>query len=164
MRTMTNILNHTPLTLDGETLADALYALDLAAFPEVADFALALRPSSDDGPHLLMTSAKYGQLASFPEWDHADRDLRHFIPQDVPVGSIDSPYADAGESWRLVLFELAGSVYVLEADAPTTMQFRSWFRVSRDRYLETWARLIQSFNPLVSLEEWIAAQNEPADA
>ena len=92
------------------------------------------------------------RLAWFPAWDHADRDLRHFIPSDVPLGTIDEPYEDADEGWRIFIFEHRGFVYVLEGDSPNAEFFPRFFRVPRDRYLAAWAGLIDAYNPITPLD------------
>jgi hypothetical protein len=96
---------------------------------------------------------KRGRLASFPAWEHADRDLRHFTPADVPLGSIDEPFEDADEGWRIVIFEHRSFIYVLEADDPKATDFARWFRVPRDRYLQAWAALIDFYNPIKPLDD-----------
>ena len=126
---------------------------DLESFPLVPDFAVTLGEPIEGGRHLEFTSASRGKLSGFPAWDHADRDLPHFISTDVPLGTIDQPYEDADESWRLLLFEHGGFVYVLEADSPRASDFPRFFRVPRDRYIEAWAALIDAYNPITPLDE-----------
>src|SRR6266540_3974915 len=116
---------------------------ELDSFPTIDDFAVGL--SADR--HIEFTSVKRGRLASFPAWEHADRDLRHFTPPDVPLGSIDEPFEDADEGWRIAIFEHRDSIYVLEADEPHATDFARWFRVPLDRYLQAWAALIDFYNP-----------------
>ncbi|HEY8849591.1 MAG TPA: hypothetical protein VIO12_09885, partial [Thermoanaerobaculia bacterium] len=69
-------------------------------------------------------------------------------PSDVPIGTMDEPFDDAGEGWRIILFEYRGFVYVLEADDPKAEDFPRYFRVPRDRYLQAWAMLIDVYNPV----------------
>ena len=125
---------------------------DLGSFPLVSDFDVKLRDAGDGNLHAEFM-AEGNRLAWFPAWDHVDRDLRHFIPADVPLGTLDEPYEDADESWRLMLFEHRGFVYVLEGDAPRTSDFPRFFKVPRDRYLAAWAALIDAYNPITPLDE-----------
>jgi hypothetical protein len=74
-----------------------------------------------------------------------DRDLRHFIPADVPLGTRDLPYDDRDENWHIVIFEEDGWVYVAENDVQ--------FRVPREHYIREWAALIDAFNPIAPLDE-----------
>jgi hypothetical protein len=105
--------------------------------PIVEDFAVRLT----DDHRIEYVSVASGRLAWFPEWEHADRDLRHFIASDVPLGSVDEPYVDAGEDgWRITIFEQGGFVHIEEEGGAS-------FRVPRDRYLQSWAVLIDLFNP-----------------
>ena len=126
----------------------------LEAFPVITDFALRLFDSGDEGGmHLEYASASQGRLAQFPAWDHVDRDLRHFIAADVPFGTLAEPYDDRDETWRILLFEDGGWVYVAEGEEPNATSFTSRFRVLRERYFQAWAALIDQFNPITPLDE-----------
>lgn len=115
--------------------------------PTIDDFAVELRNRI-----VLFTSA--GEpIASFPEWEDADRDLRHFAADDVPFGTIDEPFEDAGESWRIVIYEDEGFVYIFEADSPHATDFPRRYRVPRDAYFEAWALVLTRFNPVLPLED-----------
>lgn len=126
---------------------------ELDAFPVIDDFDLKLVGAGDGGMHLELASASRGRLAGFPAWDHVDRDLRHFVPADVPLGSVDQPYDDRDEAWRILIFEEGGWVYVAEGDHPHAARFTSTFRVLRERYCQAWAALIDQFNPITRLDE-----------
>lgn len=128
---------------------------DLDSFPVVDDFVLRLVGESDDegGKHIEMASVARGRVAWFPAWDNADRDLRHFVPYDVPLGTIDEPYDDRDEGWRILIFEQGGWVYVAEGDDPNATGFVSAFRVRTERYLQAWAALIALYNPITPLAE-----------
>jgi hypothetical protein len=143
--------NAHPLQLATSVYIDALSAVHLDAFPIVKDFAIELRESEDLGQHVYFVSPTRGELAGFPYWDNAERDMRHFAPEDVPLGSIEEPVEDADEDWQIVIFENAGFVYVIEGTAPHTTTFDVWFRVPRDRYITEWARVINDFNPIEPL-------------
>jgi hypothetical protein len=126
---------------------------ELDRFPVVNDFAVVLRDSGEGGQHVVFASGSSGELAQFPAWDHADRDLRHFIASDVPFGTYDEPYDDADDGWRIQIFEHAGYVYVLQGDSANAEEFATFFRVPRDQYLQAWAFLIDAFNPITPLDE-----------
>lgn len=121
--------------------------LDLDGVPVASDFAVELRDR-----HIELTSGGR-RIAWFPAWENADRDLWHFVPADVPIGPMGDPFEDADDEWRIVLFEHGGWVYILEADAPDATSFPRRWRVTRDRYLEAWAALMQVYNPPVPLDE-----------
>lgn len=112
-----------------------------------------MRVTDDDVRVIEFTSATQGALARFPAWEAADRDLRHFTPGDVPIGALDEPYDDRDDAWRILVFEHAGWVYVLEADDPHTLTFGTYFRVRRERYLQAWAALIDFYNPITPLDD-----------
>ncbi len=114
-------------------------------FPIVDDFVVTLVDTPDSGKQLEYTSVSRGRLAHFPAWEHVDRDLRHFIPADVPLGTRDVPYDDRDEDWHIVIFEEDGWVYIAENDAK--------FRVRREQYIREWAALIDAFNPIAPLDD-----------
>jgi len=127
--------------------------VDLDAVDTVEDFAIELRELEDCGKIVHYISASMGELAWFPGWEHADRDLRHFVASDVPLGMIDDPFEDNDEGWRIVIFEESGFVYVLEDDRPTGTRFPRRFRVPKNLYFFAWAALINQYNPMVSLDD-----------
>lgn len=96
-------------------------------------------------------SATRGELAGFPYWDNVERDMRHFVSEDVPLSSMDEPFEDADADWQIVIFESGGFVYVLEGAEPHGTKFDVWFRVPLDRYITEWARVIDEFNPIEPL-------------
>jgi hypothetical protein len=139
------------LHLDASDYTTALRSVELNAFPIVRDFAIEMRDSEEFGQHVHFVSPSLGELASFPYWDNAERDMRHFAPEDVPLGTINEPVDDADVDWQIVIFEYRGFVHVLEGSAPHTTEFDVWFRAPRDRYLAEWARVIDEFNPVEPL-------------
>ena len=126
---------------------------DLDAFEPVSDFAVTLVDAGEGGKHIELTSASGGRLAGFPVWDHAERDLRHFIAADVPLGTIAEPYFDRDDDWRIEIFEHAGWVYIAEADDPDATAYARRYRVRAERYFQAWAALIDRFNPITPLDE-----------
>ena len=143
--------NPQPLELSSSDYAEALTAVDLDDFPLIGDFAIELRESEEFGQHVHYISPTRGELSSFPYWDNVERDMRHFVAEDVPLGSIEEPVDDADADWQIVIFAHAGFVYVLEGAAPHTTTFDVWFRVPSDRYIAEWARVIDEFNPIEPL-------------
>ncbi len=125
---------------------------ELDAFPVVDDFHLKLAGAGEGGLHLEFASASKGRLAGFPAWDHVDRDLRHFVAADVPIGTVDEPYDDRDEEWRILIFAEGAWVYVAEGNHPNARRFESTFRVLRDRYLQAWAAIIDQYNPITPLD------------
>ena len=133
--------------------------LALDGFPVIDDFAVVV--TEDESRTIEFRSAEHGRLAGFPAWEYADRDLRHFTPSDVPLGTIEEPFEDRDEGWRILLFGGGGWIYVLEGDSPTATDFPRWFRVATGRYVQAWAALIDFFNPASPLD---AARDDPNDA
>ncbi|HEX9406978.1 MAG TPA: hypothetical protein VF975_06650 [Thermoanaerobaculia bacterium] len=143
--------NNAQLEVSDPDYTISLQAIDLNDFPTIADFTIELRDSDEFGQHVHFVSPTRGELAGFPYWDNAERDMRHFVAEDVPLGRIDEPVEDADVDWQIVIFERAGFVYLLEGTEPHTTVFDVWFRVPRDRYIAEWARVIDEFNPIEPL-------------
>ena len=117
---------------------------ELHSIPTIRDFGVGLEDSDEGGKHLVFVSGPK-RLAHFPAWDHADRDLRHFVPSDVPLGTMDEPYEDFDEGWEIAIFEKGGFVYVIENETK--------FRVPTDRYVQAWAAIIDAHNPITPLDD-----------
>ena len=143
--------NGTRLELASADYSNAIQGIELGAFPVIKDFTIELRESEDAGQHIHYVSPTHGELASFPYWDNVERDMRHFVSEDVPLGSMEEPVDDADEDWQIVIFEHRGFVYIMEGSAPHATEFDVWFRVPSDRYIEEWARVIDHFNPIAPL-------------
>ncbi|MCR8643124.1 hypothetical protein NV379_10680 [Paenibacillus sp. N1-5-1-14] len=64
----------------------------------------------------------------FPWWDHADRDIKDFTIENIPLGSITDPYNDFEEGWQIIIYEKESFVYVLVGSSPSfSKKFYSWF-------------------------------------
>lgn len=122
--------------------------LDLSNVPVIDDFFITL-----NNRLVEFVDGNGRRLAWFPAWENADRDFKHFIPSDVPLGTIDNPYEDFDDEWRIAILEYDGFVYVLEADDPHAESFPRRFRVPRDAYLRAWAAVIDEYNPIVPLDD-----------
>jgi len=105
----------------------------------IEDFAVVLREEGEGGLHIEFVSGAQGRLAGFPAWDHADRDLRHFTPDDIPIGSEEEPFADADDEWRIVIFSRGDEVFVFEGDAPREPLPRR-YRIPRQQHQAAWMR------------------------
>jgi hypothetical protein len=130
---------------------------DLDDVPLIDDLVLTMREEGDGGLHIELTSRSQGRLAGFPAWDRADRDLRHFTPDDIPLGSEDEPFAEVDDAWRIVIFARGNEVFVFEGDAPLGPLPRR-YRIPRQLYLAAWDALMQRFNPALSLEDVLGAE------
>ncbi len=100
--------------------------------------------SGDSGQQIEYRSALGGRLAHFPAWEHVDRDLRHFIADDIPNGTREAPYEDRDDGWHIVIFEEDGWVYIEENGEK--------FRVRADDYTRVWNALIDEFNPVAPFD------------
>jgi hypothetical protein len=129
----------------------------------VTDFYLTLVDYPEGGLHIEMLSRTRGHLAGFPAWDHADRDLRHFTPDDIPLGTEEEPFEDADEAWRIAILALGKDVFILEADSPRGPLTRRYW-MPRAQYLGAWNDLIREYHPAKSLEDVLGAGEDQPDA
>lgn len=130
--------------------------------PLISDFYLTLREEDEGGLHIELMSEAQGHLAGFPAWDHADRDLRHFTHDDIPLGDDEEPYTDADEDWRIVIVARGNDVFVLEGDSPHGTLPRR-YRIPREHYLVAWDALIREYHSPMSLED-VLGDDAGADA
>jgi hypothetical protein len=140
--------NDAPLTLlkpDVPWLVFDIASLDLSQFPTVSDFRLDLR-DGPLGPHLFFTSDDLGTLAGFPWWDGVVTGLERMTVADIPLGTIQEPYCDLDQGWTILIFETSGYVYVRQG-GEDRYTYRSWFRVTRTRYVREWVQAIAAYNP-----------------
>jgi hypothetical protein len=137
--------------------------LDLDDVPRITDFYLTLDEAPEGGLHIAMMSRTRGRLAGFPAWDHADRDLRHFTHDDIPLGTDDEPFEDADDSWRIAILARGNEVFILEGDAPRGPLTRR-YRIPRAQYLAAWDDLIREYHPARSLEDVLGAGDDQPDA
>lgn len=131
---------------------------DLDNIPMIDDFLLTVREEGEGGLHIVLMSRSMGPLAGFPAWDHADRDLRHFTPDDILLGSEDEPFADADDAWRIVIFARGNEVFVFEGDSPRGPLPRR-YRIPRPQYLAAWDALMQRYHPALSIEDVLGGDN-----
>jgi hypothetical protein len=136
---------------------------DLDDAARITDFYLTLDEYPEGGLHIEMMSRTRGRIASFPAWDHADRDLRHFTHDDIPLGTDDEPFEDADEAWRIVILPQGKDVFILEGDAPRGPLTRR-YRIPRDQYLAAWDALIREYHPARSLEDVLGSGDDQPDA
>ena len=136
---------------------------DLDDASRITDFYLTLRDYPEGGLHIEMLSRTRGPLAAFPAWDHADRDLRHFTPADIPLGTEEEPFEDTDEAWRITILAVDTDVLILEADSPHAPPTRR-YRIPHDQYLAAWEELIREYHPAKSLEEVLGGGGDGADA
>jgi hypothetical protein len=136
---------------------------DLDDVPRISDFYLTLRDEPEGGLHIEMLSRTRGHLAGFPAWDHADRDLRHFTPDDIPLGTEEEPFEDADEAWRITILAVANDVFILEGDSPRGA-FTRRYRVPRKQYLGGWEELIREYHPAKSLEDVLGSGDDQPNA
>ena len=131
--------------------------------PRIADFSLTLAEEKEGGLHIRMMSRSRGHLAGFPAWDHADRDLRHFTHDDIPLGDDEEPYLDADDAWPIVIIARGADVFILEGETPTGPLPRR-YRVPRDLYIAAWDDLIRRYHRAVPLDEVLGGDEDAIDA
>jgi hypothetical protein len=125
---------------------NALQTIDLTMFPEITDFTIQTEATKKFGLRLFFASPTHGLLASFPWWDHVDRDIATWSRADIPIGTMSKPYFDLEQEWHMVIFQKRHHVYVLQGKDPAPgydhLLFFAWFRVLYQTYSDAWAMIL----------------------
>lgn len=137
--------NERQIRLSNNNYSQELVKLDLREFPIIDDFGILARQRGAFGYHLYCVSPMYGLLASFPWWDHAEKDLETMKIENIPLGTIDKPFEDLEQSWQILIWEKRDYVYIMEGEDPCCIEFPVWFRVRKQRYIEEWDRILKDF-------------------
>jgi hypothetical protein len=111
-------------------------------FRVVRDFGIHLRDTGQSGVHISFASSSEGEIARFPWWDHADADLREMSDDDVPTGTVERPFDDVEQGWRILIWERQGHVFVMEGGGDRR-RYRRWFAVPRETYFSAWRDAIE---------------------
>ena len=127
------------LLLDG---VEDVATLAPATFRVVRDFEIHLRDAGQFGVHLTFSSTSEGDLAGFPWWDHADADVRGMLDDDVPVGTVDKPFWDLEQGWRILIWERNEHVFIMQGSDEGSHCYHSWFLVPRETYFQAWRSAI----------------------
>lgn len=137
-----------PRTKESKSNPFGLQNLPYDQFPLIGDFHVVLEEGISDGDyylgfHVKFRSESLGDLAHFPWWDHAERDLaRDEFP--VPVGDLVQPFNEVEEGWELTIAEHMGRVYVLERDYDDPAAgYHSWFAVETTMYMAAWQSAVE---------------------
>ena len=89
-------------------------ALPLSDFPTVDDFKIATEKTEDTGYRLSFRSDQYGEIATFPWWKWAERELAKMDHEHYPIGQINDPYDELEADWQIYIFQHEDFVYVLQ--------------------------------------------------
>ncbi|HTI14315.1 MAG TPA: hypothetical protein VL461_07055 [Dictyobacter sp.] len=145
--------NEMPLFWDTENMED----LALHTFPLIEDFEVLLekmeivpeqskeRKRCPFGYQICFFSAPRGYIATFPWWDHVEKDLR-CEGFSIPLGTLNQPYSDLEQGWIISIATDDYFVYVVEGDFDRTINdhfHHTWFKVPKERYLSQWQKTIQ---------------------
>ncbi len=119
-------------------------------FPLVEDFQVILEESKDTqgrssfGYQVYFYSPSRGYIASFPYWDHVDKDMcgDNF---SIPLGDVATPFSDLEQGWEIVIATHERYVYVLQGqfDQSFIQGYDIWFKVYKHLYLSKWKEAIR---------------------
>lgn len=77
-----------------------------------------------------------GLSVEFPWWTDVDSDLRKWSLADVPRGTVEAPYSDFDQGWRVIIWQSGEAVFIMEGDEDAMFHVR--MRVPADVYLSRW--------------------------
>lgn len=89
----------------------------------------------------VLVDGSHGLLAWFPWWDRAEAERWARSEQRAPLGSLDDPFHEEEQGWRVLIWRVDEAVYVMAGDEEF---FRVRFTVPVERYLSAWAALVGS--------------------
>ena len=97
------------------------------------------------GYQVYLYSPSRGYIASFPCWNHVEKDMRRG-DFSIPLGDLMAPFSDVEQGWEIVIAEYEKYVYVLQGqfNQSTTKGYDIWFKVYRHLYLSKWKAAIQA--------------------
>lgn len=121
-------------------------ALPLDDFPTVTDFSVHAELTEEFGHRLSFRSVQFGEIATFPWWKWAERDLKKMDHKHYPIGQIDDPFDELEANWQIYIFQHGEFVYILQGDHPMCQVFPIWFRVDAVEYETAWIKTIAEFN------------------
>lgn len=142
--------NDKPIILSSYDYTKELSKLDCNSFPLIEDFEIITIDTGEYmGIHVYFFSQTIGKMiASFPWWDHADKNLKEMDISSIPLGKVRSPYNDLEQSWQILIWEERDNVYIMQGDEPCCVQFPIWFKVKKQKYMEEWVKLIEKYKQI----------------
>lgn len=125
---------------------DGIKSLNLINFPLLEDFSIKVIDTKTLGKHIYYFSEKEGVLTSFPWWDNVEVDIKNWDIKNIPLGSLDAPFDDLDQGWQVLIFKDIEYVYILEGDEPGCEEFKSWYKVPLEKYINEWKRVLDLRN------------------
>ncbi len=125
---------------------------ELEKFQTIEDFEIKMLGDREDrmGRYLRFYSNAFGNLTSFPWWDHVDEMIKDWEISDIPLGTISEPFDDGEQGWRVFIFCENDYVYILEGDEIGCREFKIWYRVSKENYIKEWKKILENVDDIVN--------------
>ena len=100
---------------------------------------------SSFGYQVYFYSPSRGYVASFPYWDHIDKDMRG-DDFSIPLGDLMTPFSDLEQGWEIMIAEHEKYVYVLQGrfDQSPIQGYNIWLKVYKHLYLSKWKQAISA--------------------
>jgi hypothetical protein len=92
-----------------------LASIDPAQFQAASGFSVQLAARVGGAGTVL----RFGDSASdvaieFSWWDDPEGDLSTWTPEDIPIGTLDNPYFDTDQCWRILIWQVGDIVKVIQ--------------------------------------------------
>ncbi len=114
-------------------------------FPAADEFVVELYDRvGAPGSALRFVDSKLGVKVEFPWWDNVDSAIRHWRVDDIPIGTVDEPYSEFDQCWRLVIWQRGDKVCIAAGTDEEEGTYDTWFSVDRESYIAAWRRLLNS--------------------
>jgi hypothetical protein len=122
-----------------------LASIDLSQFRAAPAFSVEIVPRAGGAGRLLrLADASLGTAIDFPWWDSPDLELGRWTLDDIPLGTLEEPYSDADQCWRILVWQVNGVVYIAAGSADEEGLYDTFLSVPGEEYRAAWGGLISS--------------------
>jgi hypothetical protein len=125
-----------------------LASIGPAQFQAASDFSVKLAVRVDGaGTVLRLVGSSMNVTIEFPWWDDPEGDLSRWTLEDIPIGTLDEPYFDTDQCWRILIWQVGGVVYIASGGSDEEGLYDTFLSVAEEKYRAAWADVIVSLSP-----------------
>lgn len=122
-----------------------LASIDPVQFQEASGFSVELAARvGGAGTVLRLVDSTLDVAIEFPWWDDPEGDLGRWTLEDIPIGTLDEPYFDTDQCWRILIWQVGGVVYIASGSSDEEGLYGTFLSVAEERYRVAWGDVIAS--------------------
>jgi hypothetical protein len=126
-----------------------LASIDSAQFQAALGFSVQLAARvGGAGTVLRLVDSALEVSIEFPWWDDPEGDLSTWTPEDIPIGTLDKPYFDTDQCWRILIWQMGGMVYIASGSSDEEGLYDTLLSVTSEKYRAAWGDVITSLKSL----------------